>query len=322
MSVRHRVGVRVVLMAAAASVAAIGPARGAPSSLRWGWWTAATPVIYPDVPPDGLVVHGGSSPDAPLAYSAVGFEVDPQVTSVSLRLSVAPGSASTPGASVAACPLTGASFSPARGGPLSDAPPFDCTTRVTAGPSADGSTYRLDLTSLVREGGVAVAVVPTAAGERVVFSAPTPSAVEVAEPPTGAGAVAGPVGPAEPGAVAPSGGDGDAGASAVAITGGADSLVLPPPPAVPEAAAPAPPEVPRAVGAPGSGGTGTTVAGAGEVAQAPTVAAATERTSGVAAAAFAGLAVFAALLWFLAGRGPDEIPTDEATVDAAGVVGR
>lgn len=320
---RRRVGVRVVLMAVAASVAAIGPARGAPSSLRWGWWTAATPVVYPDVPPDGLVVHGGSSPDAPLAYSAVGFEVGPKAESVALRLSVAPGSASTPGASVAACPLTGASFSPTRGGPVSDAPPFDCTTRVTAGPSADGSAYRLDLTSLVREGGVAVAILPTAAGERVVFAAPTPSAVEVAEPTSGAGAVAGPVVPAEPDAVTSSGGGGDAEAPAVSITGGADSLVLPPPPAVPEAAAPGSPEVPRAAGVPGSGGaTGTPVTGAGEVAQAPTVAAATERTSGVAAAAFAGLAVLAALLWFLAGRGPDEVPADVATSDAASVEGR
>lgn len=151
--------------------------------MRSGWWSATPSVLYPDVPPGGLAIQGGPTIESPTAYAAIAFSVAALPISVKLRLVVAPQAASTPEATPLACPLTDPSFEPSHGGSLSDAPSFDCGKRaVTAEKSPDGSTFAFDLTPLIENGIVAVAVMPSAPTERVVFLAPTTSSVEVSAP--------------------------------------------------------------------------------------------------------------------------------------------
>ena len=53
---------------------------------------------------------------------------------------------------------------------MSDAPPYDCTTSVTATP--DGAHYQFDVTALIVDDALAVAIVPSEAGVRVVLDEP------------------------------------------------------------------------------------------------------------------------------------------------------
>src|SRR5439155_23450796 len=99
-------------------------------------------------------------------------------TAESLKLTVAPGSASTRAATLALCPLTTPSFSPAEGGAAADAPKYDCASKVTAAPGSDGSSYAFDVASLIQNDALAVAIVPTASTDRVVFQRPDDNSLE------------------------------------------------------------------------------------------------------------------------------------------------
>lgn len=146
-----------------------------------GWWTvtgASTPVAVgaggPDVPTGGLVVESGGSAATPVAIAALSYQTAPAAgASATLTLAVAPNSATTPSSSLEVCPLTGpATFKPADGGSMSDAPKYDCAHHVTAAVSSGGDSFSFDLSSLLDGSPVAVAVLPAADVERVVLAKP------------------------------------------------------------------------------------------------------------------------------------------------------
>jgi hypothetical protein len=283
---------------------AVAPASRAASSVQAGWWTSAPAATAPDAQDGGLLVQGGVDPAKPVAYAAVAYALAPGEQPVSLRLAVADGSASTPGAQLVLCPLAGP-FSPAQGGPMADGPEFDCATTVTAAPAGGGTTYTFDgVGALARNGSLAVAIVPAAATDRVVLATPGPDSLAtrpVATPAASPGAGATTNGSpdttsasfdsgsfAEP-AAAPDGPPVDLGTVAAAPAPGAD-------------AAAAAPTAPRP--------TGTTAAPG----------AAAKPAKGSAGGGFprgalaAGAAVLAGGLWFSAGRardGEEQSPGDD-----------
>jgi len=153
------------------------PAASAEAPDQSGWWTSAPVAVAPDAPSDGLVVQGGQDTNQPTSFAAVSYALS-GATAEKLKLTVASGSASTPSATLALCPLSTSGFSPAQGGSSSDAPKFDCTNKVTAAPSSDGTTYTFDVASLVRSEALAVAIVPTTSTDRVVFQKPDDSSLQ------------------------------------------------------------------------------------------------------------------------------------------------
>jgi len=158
------------------------PAAAQETSVQSGWWSSS-PALAPDAPADGLVIQGGPDPNAPTAYAAVAAVLPTATTATRLTLAVAPGSATTPNATLALCPLT-EPFAPAQGGASTDAPAYDCASKLTASVSSDGTSYSFDLAILPADGELAVAVLPTAATDRVVLSRPGPSSVETAAAPS------------------------------------------------------------------------------------------------------------------------------------------
>lgn len=152
----------------------------AASSVRAGWWTSAPATAAADVKGGALLVEGGTDPANPVAFAAVAYPLATGEQPVSLTLGVAGGSASTPGAKLSACPLT-ASFEPAEGGPMADAPTFDCATRITASAAGDGKSYTFDVSQLASSGAVGsvnLAILPTAATDRVVLAPPAPESLK------------------------------------------------------------------------------------------------------------------------------------------------
>jgi hypothetical protein len=164
--------VLILLVVATATPAAAA----APAST--GWWTSS-PVPVADAPSDGLVVQGGSDVASPLAFAALLYDFASGEQPESLTLAVSASSATTPNAKLTACALT-ESFTPAQGGPMADAPAFDCATKATASASSDGSSYTFDVGSLAGDGTLAVAIIPTAATDRVVFDKPGPDSLQLA----------------------------------------------------------------------------------------------------------------------------------------------
>ncbi|MEY2468089.1 MAG: hypothetical protein QOF21_787 [Actinomycetota bacterium] len=168
-------------------LAPLSPTRAAAPS-RQGWWEGASPlaavfdllatlgvdlsgVDAVDVPPDGLLVQGGTADDQPAAYAALAFDVGSSEVTGPLRLVTAPSAASVPGSPVKVCPLDNPTFTPAQGGAPENAPGYDCFGAVAATIADDGA-YLVDVVSLQRGDTIAVAVLPAATSTRVVFQAP------------------------------------------------------------------------------------------------------------------------------------------------------
>jgi hypothetical protein len=150
-----------------------GPlARAAAPGVQQGWWTSAgalglpASVAAPDVPADGLLVEGGVS--GPRTYSAI---AGPAQEGSVLVLDVAPSSVTTPDAPLQVCPLRSPVFTPTQGGPSAEAPEYDCARSATVVPA--NGRYRLDLTPLLVDGALAVALLPANATDRVALAAPT-----------------------------------------------------------------------------------------------------------------------------------------------------
>jgi hypothetical protein len=155
--------------------------------LQQGWWTRTNPggPTLPksspsDVPADGLLVQGGAT--GPTALSALVYSIDNGATVGQLKLTVASNTGTTPGAKVEVCPLADASMVPEQGGPMSDAPSYDCKTNVTASPDKSGKTYAFNVASFVSRGDLAVAILATKPTDRVVFSKPSTSSLPVTQP--------------------------------------------------------------------------------------------------------------------------------------------
>jgi len=164
---------------------------GADAPRDQGWWTVTNPgglptapPAPPDVPAKGLLVQGGGG-GAPTAFAAVLYELTPGSTAGTLTLTLAPNSAMTPSTTLQLCSLLQPINHPDQGGPMSDAPPYDCAHKVTAAPAPDGK-YQFDASGLVSNGLVAVAILPTGPVDRVVLSAPDANSLATEQPPTAA----------------------------------------------------------------------------------------------------------------------------------------
>jgi len=170
------------LVAAVAVGVAAAPAH-ALAPRDQGWWTVTNPGIAgapatvpgpPDVPARGLLVQAGGG-GAPTAFAALLYELDPGTTAGSLTLAVAPQSVTTPTATLQVCRLLSPINHPEQGGPMGDAPPYDCSRKATA--AATANAYKFDVAGLVTNGLVAVAILPTGPTDRVVLNAPDASSL-------------------------------------------------------------------------------------------------------------------------------------------------
>ena len=174
---RLLVTVLVVFALSAGDVAAL-----AAEPVAQGWWTAtdpgglpAAPPADPDVPTDGLLVQGG--PTSPRALAALAYTLLAGETATTLTLKVAPSTVTTPSAPLVLCPLKAPTFQPVQGGPIADAPAYDCANQVAAKLDTAGTAYAADVGSLVTNGSLAVALLAGDATSRIVLSKPDDSAL-------------------------------------------------------------------------------------------------------------------------------------------------
>jgi hypothetical protein len=166
----------------------IAPRAAAQEAARQGWWTVtniggAIPgtATAPDVPPDGLLIQGGGESDtAPTAVAALAIPAPGGADVQTVVVHATSSTAVTPGSVIKACPLRSADFTPAQGGPISEAPAYDCANAKVASVGADGVTYSFAATGLTANGLVAVALVPGSPVTRVVLAKPGPDALGVA----------------------------------------------------------------------------------------------------------------------------------------------
>lgn len=165
---------------------------GAMAPNQQGWWTSLNPgsvpevgalpsPTLPDVPAQGLLVEGPSS--SPVAYAALVYYLPAGATASTLTLTTATNSASTPNTTLELCPLTNPVLNPEQGGPSSDAPAYDCTTNVSAGEDSASTGYQFQVSTLVSDGSLAVAILPTGLTDRVVFNQPDANSLAVQSPP-------------------------------------------------------------------------------------------------------------------------------------------
>lgn len=164
---------------------ALRPA-GIGGPVRQAWWSSLSPVTAgvpippllpqsptaPDVPPDGLYVAGGQS--GPQAVSALLYFLPEGTPAGTLTLEIAPGSLSSPAASLLACPLAtdGADFTPVQGGDLAAAPAYDCARGVKGVANSGGTAFAFPVGALASSDRIGLAIVPVGASDRVVFSRP------------------------------------------------------------------------------------------------------------------------------------------------------
>ena len=295
---RRLVGLACVAWVVAALTVGFGaaPARAA-APRDQGWWSATSvavpgaPVAIPaaaDVPARGLLVQGGGG--APTAYSALLYELDEGTTASTLTLAVAPNSLTTPAATLQVCGLLQPINHPEQGGPLTDAPPYDCGARkATATPTAN--TYKFDVSGLVTDKMVAVAILPTGPVDRVVLNAPDESSLTTqAGDAAGSGSAAIDTGGAAPSSDSiPTTGSDIVGSSAP-VGGGFSSVDATPPVSVGDSpiAAPAPAVTPSGP--------------ASNLPFVPAATAAPEKATPIAVILLVAGVIGGALLWAFAGR--------------------
>lgn len=190
--------IRRTVLVVAALVAFAAPTAGADQGLRQGWWTATNPggllpgnVTGPDVPADGLLVQGGATDEAPLAVAALAVPVPEGADVRTLIVHAASTVAVVPGSTIKACPLRSGEFAPAQGGPLSEAPEYDCTNAADAPVGADGVTFAFATEGLITDRTVAIALVPGTPTTRVALAKPGGDVLLMATPRA-------PVGPSAP----------------------------------------------------------------------------------------------------------------------------
>jgi hypothetical protein len=148
-----------------------------------GWWTVTNPgglptpslSAGPDVPAKGLLVEGGGQ--KPSAIAALIYPLSQGATVSDLTLKVAPNTITTTGVTLQVCPLVSSTINAQEGGPMADAPQYDCAHQTTATPH--GSSYQFNVASLASAGTLAVAILPTKGSDRVVFDQPDASSLAV-----------------------------------------------------------------------------------------------------------------------------------------------
>jgi hypothetical protein len=168
----------------------------------------AQPPDPPDVPSDGLLLQGGLS--GPSAYAALSFTLPADATGATLTLAVA--SSATQATAVQACPAK-PGWKPVQGGPIAEAPTYDCARSVPAVLSADGKQLLFrDVTGLATDtGALSIALIP-GDSDRVALAKPSANALTVQQagatsapppPPVAPPVVTGGIAPAPPVAAAP-----------------------------------------------------------------------------------------------------------------------
>jgi hypothetical protein len=98
-------------------------------------------------------------------------------TVAKLTLAVAANTVTTPSTTLELCPLTIQSFQSEQGGPMSDAPSYNCTNNVTAAQASNA--YQFNVSSLVSSGFLSLAILPTSPTDRVVLSQPDAQSLPV-----------------------------------------------------------------------------------------------------------------------------------------------
>lgn len=207
---RRSLGLTAVLLGAASAWLWAAPAKAAPP-LKDGWWTVTNAGLgfappAPLVPPDGLYVQNGFT--GPAAISALTFRVDQgsAVGTITLKISGTPIITSPP----VACPISpaGLNYKPAQGGPITDAPTYNCSkSQVTGKVSSDNTTVSFDAAPLLDNGTVAAVVLAGGNADQVAFNPPGADALAVtpASGPGGAGGGPPPGSPAGQPAATPAG---------------------------------------------------------------------------------------------------------------------
>lgn len=183
---------RVVAVLACVACMLVAPPRaradqGIPVE-KQGWWTATSapaPALVPvrgaaagapDVASGELYVAG--SANQVIAVAALRYVIPAGAAVDTLTLTIAPGTLTLPATKLRACPLTGTrDFSPAEGGPASDAPSWDCEHASPGELDPAGVAYRFSIPALVEDGVLAVAIVPAGDADRVVLAGPDPTAL-------------------------------------------------------------------------------------------------------------------------------------------------
>jgi hypothetical protein len=284
-----------------------GWASGASPRLQ-GWWAStnpgglpAEPPAAPDVPPDGLLVQAG--PSGPSAYAALVYDLAAGETPARLTLQLASGAAPAPSAALVLCPLKAPAFTAEQGGPMGDAPAYDC--KRTASASLDGASFTFPVAGWAVDGVLAVAVLPGDPSTRAALARPSEGSLSVSGGSAGSGAAVGSFAPG-PDAAAGSGG---APAAATPALQGSVSAPVPAGGGVPAAlvaagAAQSPAALSQAAAA--SAATGVS---------AVTPAAASRRTGAprrVLAVLIVAVVACTVVAWAFAGSGPVGPVTDQA----------
>jgi hypothetical protein len=259
------------------------------SAAEAGWWTALPIALVPDAPTDAIVVQGGPGANQPIAYGAVRYTLEPGEAPVSMTLQLASGATSTPNATLAVCPLT-EQFAPAQGGPMASAPTYECSTKVTALLAPDGASYEFAVGELARDGVLALAVLPTAPTDRVIFAWPASDSLKSVQATSAEVPVPAPV--ATGGATASESPLDVAFDDSTGLTAGPIDLPSLNSPHAPAVASPAAPAAPRGSAQPVTPPAAPPVRTAGERSWPPVL--------------FVGLVVVAAALWGVTGSRGDE----------------
>jgi len=277
------------LLAVATMALASGPAL-ADAPRDQGWWTVtnpgglpAAPPAPPDVPARGLLIQGG--PNAPSSFGALVYELDSGNTATTLTLAIAPNSITTP-ATLQLCALITPLVHQDEGGPLSDAPAYNCSKKATA--AATGNQYKFDVSGMMADQLIAVAILPTSPTDRVVFAAPDGSSLASQQGGTSSDAATSPdvgvTSPSEPSVGLPS--DSLSSSPLIGTTSGSDTAV----PSVGAGGASAP----ATAAAPGSSNLGGAFV--------PAVSSKPSKATPLLVALLVAAALGCAALWFYAGR--------------------
>lgn len=161
----------------------------ADAPVQQGWWSSLNPgngaslPAPPDVPANGLLIEGGAgstsgaSDASPAAYAGLVYSIGSGATAGTLTLVAASNTATTPTTALELCPLASSAWAPEQGGPVSDAPAFNCQTNVTA--ASSNGTYQFQVANLVNDGDLAVAILPTTPVDRVVLAQPDTNSLTV-----------------------------------------------------------------------------------------------------------------------------------------------
>jgi len=199
-----RISALALTAAAALCLAAPGPPASAVEGVESGSWWAAQSDGKPLPPPPQVPAHGlwvSTGPSGAQAISAVRFRLGATESAPILTLhvhsSLPPSQLASAGIGpplVVACPTT-ATWQPVDAGAWSARPQGDCAAGVVGGAlSADGTLMAFDLTTLMRDGGVDVALLPGPLPSLVpaplLLPAPLNPGFDITFEPVSAGAVA------------------------------------------------------------------------------------------------------------------------------------